>query len=82
MNLKLNESDEFVLGTLICVMIFVVEFSDKLLSFEDFNNACSLFERVFCLLKTRECVLKRRTWTLSLNLYLVVINNVNFGNLL
>ena len=29
-------------------MIFVVEFSDKLLSFEDFNNACSLFE-VLCI---------------------------------
>jgi len=41
-----------------------------------------VLHKVFCSLTTREYVLKRRTWTLLFNLYLVVINNVNFGNYL
>ena len=41
-------SDEFLLDNIDLCNDFFVEFADKLLSFEDFNNACSLFE-VLCI---------------------------------
>jgi len=41
-------SDKFLLGNIDLCNAFFVEFADKLLSFEDFNNACSLFE-VLCI---------------------------------